>query len=557
MAKLERHGPAEWVGYHDIAAVRQWVPDQLMMKDDAGALTTPSAYFAESARVAKQALKIAVDQGTDIRPLGAGWSMNEILRTDGPILGTMDLMKGIFRVADADAQSPPNPSDGQLVLVAAGVRIGDLNAWLEHEGLSMWTTGAHNGQSVAGVIATGAHGSVPSKGGVHCHVRGLQIVVETDKSVWLQAESGSRLNQSFASGFCDEFKEDSELFNAATVHLGGMGIVTAVLLEVAPLFIVEVIQKKCAFTSDWVADIESGNFLSIARRVDEDFSEVPYYCQIIINPFNPFTSKSLVRLYFKRDFIGQRLTPPSLLKLPGEPLNLIKLFTEIAPDLRGPIITLAMIGLFEEVPRSLVPVADEAAEAATRLIQQLPPLFQRWIPSMLAPSAIAQQVEGLPRYQSWGQTSPDHFHYGDIYSVAIAIDRQSLSEALPIMIEAFNEENSIVDGRGGDLVFTLRFVKGTQATMEFTRWEDNIVIDLDGIQSAASDKAAKRVLAALEASGIPYALHWGKMGEITAEKVAKDYGDKADRWKAARRNLLSDRMQALFKNTALSNWGLV
>jgi hypothetical protein len=106
------------------------------------------------------------------------------------------------------------------------------------------------------------------------------------------------------------------------------------------------------------------------------------------------------------------------------------------------------------------------------------------------------------------------------------------------------------------VVTTLRFVGKSAGTMAFTRFENNVVIDFDGFRSDASRKVTQAAIAALDAAGIPYARHWGKMAPITAATVQRDYGIKADAYRIARNNLLPPEVRAVFASTALRNWGL-
>jgi hypothetical protein len=68
--------------------------------------------------------------------------------------------------------------------------------------------------------------------------------------------------------------------------------------------------------------------------------------------------------------------------------------------------------------------------------------------------------------------------------------------------------------------------------------------------------AAAAVRAALEGAGIPYGLHWGKLGGIDAAKVAADFGPRRHAWRSARHRLLGPAMRQIITNPALAEWGL-
>jgi hypothetical protein len=61
---------------------------------------------------------------------------------------------------------------------------------------------------------------------------------------------------------------------------------------------------------------------------------------------------------------------------------------------------------------------------------------------------------------------------------------------------------------------------------------------------------------AFDAEGIPYAMHWGKAGEFTTERVRRMYGSAVDDWLAARHALLEDPYREVFLNPFLERIGL-
>jgi D-arabinono-1,4-lactone oxidase len=105
-----------------------------------------------------------------------------------------------------------------LVTVQAGLRLCDLGVQLEEHGLSLPNMGSIDSQSVAGVIATGTHGSSLLHGLFSECVVALSVTLGNGQTVRCSATN----NQS--------------LFRAALVSLGALGIVTEVTLQTEPLF---------------------------------------------------------------------------------------------------------------------------------------------------------------------------------------------------------------------------------------------------------------------------------------------------------------------------------
>lgn len=505
MPHLTRNGPGKWSNYHETVSV--WAADRLDLARGANEDPDAEDYLAATASLVQGLFAEAVAKSHDMRPVGGHWSFSEMNRTDGAVLETRT-SGCAFRVKAEAVDKGCGTDPTTLVLASGGLIIGELNTWLEAEGLSLLTSGASNGQSIAGAISTGTHGSVHSFGGMQNHVRGLHLVVSPTESVWIEPASAPALDGSFTSRFASRTIRDDALFGAAVVHLGGLGFVNAVLLEVAPIFMLEVVQKKQAIGLDWLAELERGEFRAVAARLGYD--EEPYFHQIIVNPFAPFRKKALHRLLFKRPH-----RPAPLLALIDfghlvDPLALLSELFEKFPLLRGPAIGAMMEALYDTIP-------DDPDH---------------------------------PLLQTWGQTTPPHKNVGKLFSASFAIPRERLTDALETMTGAF------ASAGGGDVVFTLRFVGPSIGTLAFTRFPENVVIDLDGFRSDASRRAAQAVAAALDAAKIPFGQHWGKMGVITPARVQADFGARVAEWRAQRAALLPGDMSAVFASAALRQWGL-
>jgi FAD/FMN-containing dehydrogenase len=508
MTQLIRHGPGNWSNYHDTVRIR---PDEQFELVAGGREDPdPDDYLRETATLIKGLLQEAVAKFVDVRPLGGAWSFSELNKTDGSILQTLG--SGMAFALKPEQLGPGAPADRRtLVLAAGGTRIGDLNGWLEQNGLSLKTSGASDGQSLAGAIATGTHGSVPSIGGIQNQVRAVQLVVSPSETVWVEPKGKAVLADTFLKRFNDRIVRDDALFGAAVVHLGGMGYVNAVVLEVAPMFMVEMVQQKVKIDQTWLADLEAGNFRAVAKRLGYD--EDPYFYQVIINPFGPMKKKALHRLLLKRPAPApDELAARGFIDITKlvDPLMLLAEIFDTLPMIRGPTIGLMMETLFKTMPK------DPAH----------------------------------PVLQTWAETTPPHKNAGKLFSTGFAVPRERLRAALDAMFGAFKAAG------GGDVVTTLRFVGKSAGTMAFTRFDNNVVIDFDGFRSDASRTVTQAAIAALTAAGIPFSRHWGKMAPITDAIVDHDYGAKVQAWRAARAALLPKEVQEVFASTALRDWGL-
>lgn len=111
--------------------------------------------------------------------------------------------------------------DTGLITVEAGIRLRDLGRELHKNGLSLPNLGSIDSQSIAGVIATGTHGSSSRHGLLSECIRGLSVTLANGQTVRCSATN------------------NPELFRATLVSLGALGIVTEVTLQAVPAFCIE------------------------------------------------------------------------------------------------------------------------------------------------------------------------------------------------------------------------------------------------------------------------------------------------------------------------------
>ncbi|WP_189428178.1 D-arabinono-1,4-lactone oxidase [Streptomyces thermoviolaceus] len=150
----------------------------------------------------------AAQDGLRVKAVGTGHSFTSIAATDG-VLIRPDLLTGI-RDIDRSAMT---------VTVAAGTPLKVLNAALARAGLSLTNMGDIMEQTVSGAISTGTHGTGRDSGSIAAQVKGLELVTA----------DGSVLTCSAT--------ENPDVFAAARIGLGALGIVTAVTFAVEPLFL--------------------------------------------------------------------------------------------------------------------------------------------------------------------------------------------------------------------------------------------------------------------------------------------------------------------------------
>ena len=145
-----------------------------------------------------------------------------------------------------DAPPPVPPTRNRLVHVKAGLKLAHLNCMLESNSipLAMATLGGSNGQSIAGAISTGTHGTNPTLPPIQDFVRAIHLVGPGGKQWWIEPESApvtveSEMRELMASRVLDpclELVYDDPLFDACLVSLGAAGVIYSVVIEAMPKY---------------------------------------------------------------------------------------------------------------------------------------------------------------------------------------------------------------------------------------------------------------------------------------------------------------------------------
>jgi FAD-linked oxidoreductase len=203
---------------------RNWAGDEGCRPSE---IAHPGSIEEVAAAVAR-----AERDGLRVRVAGAGHSFSDIVCTDG-LLVVLDRLRRVLAV-DREAR---------LVRVQGGITIAQLNARLAEEGLALENLGDIDVQSIAGAISTATHGTGAQLRNIPSQVAELKLVLA----------DGSTL-------VCSH-EHDSELFRAARVGLGALGVVAEVTLRCVPAFTLRGIDAPAplAETLDRFQELALGN----------------------------------------------------------------------------------------------------------------------------------------------------------------------------------------------------------------------------------------------------------------------------------------------------------
>ncbi|WP_405722179.1 FAD-binding protein [Streptomyces sp. NBC_01537] len=164
------------------------------------------------------ALRKAAEDGLTAKAVGTGHSFTAAAATGG-VLIRPDRLSAI-RAIDREAGT---------VTVEAGVPLKQLNAALAAEGLSLTNMGDIMEQTVAGATSTGTHGTGRESGSISAQITALELVL-ADGSV-LACSSD----------------ENPDVFAAARVGIGALGVVSTITFAVEPVFLLTAREEPMSF----------------------------------------------------------------------------------------------------------------------------------------------------------------------------------------------------------------------------------------------------------------------------------------------------------------------
>ncbi|CAM4529198.1 L-gulonolactone oxidase [Lepidochelys kempii] len=170
--------------------------------------SSPELYFQPtSVEEIKEILDLARQRSKRVKVVGGGHSPSDIACTDD-FMVQMGKMNKILKVDEEKRQ----------VMVEAGILLSDLNVELSKYGLALANLGAVSEVAAAGVIGTGTHNT-----GIKHGILPTQVVALT-----LLTASGDILE-------CSE-SVNAEIFQAARLHLGCLGVVLTITFQCVPEF---------------------------------------------------------------------------------------------------------------------------------------------------------------------------------------------------------------------------------------------------------------------------------------------------------------------------------
>ncbi|HET8936336.1 MAG TPA: FAD-binding protein [Polyangiales bacterium] len=446
-----------------------------------------------------------------LRALGSGWSLNSVGFVDGFLVNTSRLTAWSIGLS-AKSVAPECAAIAERVVYAqCGTQITTLNSGLEARGLALPTSGASNGQTIAGAISTGTHGSAHKIGSLHDRVLALHIVAEHGKHYVIQSARRPVVTQAYCTWLGAELRQDDALFDAALVSFGSFGIVHAVIFEASPLYLLRLCAKQLDYTD--IAHAAASHDISKLQLLTG--AGDPYHIEFVINPYLRGAGQkgAFVRVYYEQAHKT------------GDALPVIALTG--ATSLRG---------------RDLVGAISFGAELAPGVI---PSTLQSQLADIV-PTALDGEFIGTP-----GQCFSDSLRTGGGTSLELGVPLERVGDALAAVF-------AVTDVHTFGAPVALRYVRASQALLAFTHFAPiTCTIELPGIDAPRSREAHRLLEIELVKRAVPHTYHWGQVMPLNHKVVRAGFGDaRVDAWLEARRGFLSEAGRKLFSNDMLDALGL-
>jgi len=474
-------------------------------------------------------IKDAMDKNFNLRAVGSGWSLSKVAVSDDAIVNTKNLRHKFALSAENFhpdyLSSGANPENH--IFLQCGNTIIKINEHLEKRlrpAKSLRACGGSNGQTIVGAFSTGTHGAALNFGALSEMVLGLHIVTGPESHVYIERASRPITSDVFHQklGVTKAIRDD-DLFNAALVSFGSFGIIHGVLLEVEDKFLLEQKLMRVAFDENIEKAVTLGDFSAIQHYLKYPLSDPDhtlYHFEMAINP---------------HDFEYNNVEKGAYIR------SMYKTFSTNLPR-RNPIETRYTYG---DDTLGLIQAVLDAVETSVGFLNRA--LIPKLVNALFA-VAYDRPEEATGTI---GETFNSTKFRGKLFSAAFGIEMKDVKKVTDLILSV-NRKTKLAG------VMAYRFVKGTRATLGFTRWEQSCVLELDGADASVNYRFMNEMAKALEAASIKFTLHWGKINRLLDRRtLTYMYGeDNIRAWKTQRSRIMSPSVQKIFNNEFMEACGL-
>ena len=518
MATTIKHEIGSWNTFHNNGPFPTKVLYETSLETK-GNMPSFNDRYNDAAKEIQRLIKSALASQQGFRAYGSAWSMSHIAHQKDNM--HFNAAMNLKRAVSAE-EMHVNTSFLQenLFFFQCGNIIKEISNFLFDHGKSLKVTGASNGQTIAGCISTGVHGSAWDVGAVQDSVVGINLIIgdTADDIVYLERHTKPALNATFASRINARVIRNDGLFNSALVSLGSFGFIHGVVIEAEDRFLltryVKKIDKALALQLAQSMDFENSDFQIDGETDVNGKPNRPFHYKVFINPYvnDP---EYVVELMYKKPYRSDYPDPIPKIKT-AVYRDLILLFSYIAEKFKNSIPTLIKV-----LQTSILPPVD-------------------------------MEITGTLREIFW-----DTGFQGPAYACSVGIDISDSPTALKLLVDLAKDEGPIPG------IYAMRFVKQSGATLAFTKFPVTCMLEIDGLiwnpkdNNISLPKFCTRIIEVLQANNIAFTLHWGKNADWSFPGLIQYmYGNSAQEWVSHRSALLRKETAALFSNDFLQDTAL-
>lgn len=478
--------------------------------------------YNDAAIEIQRLIQEASNRNEGFRAYGSRWSMSSIAHQKDNMHFNA-FMNISHNILEDECHVNTKYLPENLFFFQCGNTIKEISEYIDKFGKSIKASGASNGQTIAGCISTGVHGSGLDAGAVQDYVVGLNLITgpNPEDIVYLERASQPALADTFVEKLHAKIIRDDKLFEAALVSLGSFGFIHGVVIETEDQFLlkryIRKIPKELALK---LADTMNfkGNEIIIPEEIDERGKpNRPYHYKVFINQYSK-ESDYLVEFMYKKKFFFPYPDPFPVIK---ESIyrDLIWLFVKIAEKLPK-----AIPKLVKALEKTVLPIKD-----------------------------IEREVTGKLYEIFW-----DSEYKGPAFAISFGVDHKDSSKVMKLLGDLTVDKGPIPG------IFAMRFVKQTKATLGFTKFPITCMIEIDGIiwektrKIISLQEYAQLMIEALQANNIDFTIHWGKNAYWKHPGLLEYMFDanSIQKWKDARNTLLAEDMRKVFSNQFIEILGL-
>ena len=475
----------------------------------------------------------AIKKQWTLRAMGSSWSLSKCGVTNNRLISSKNLRH--FFTIEGNLVDPNYKKDStKLYFFECGFTIGKINIELMKKGLSLKASGSNNGQTLPGVISTNTHGAAYKFGSTPEMVVGMHLITGPSSQVYLERASYPVVTKSFTDKLGVKLVRDDALFNAALVSFGSFGIIRGLMIETRPLFLLHLSRKFRPFDNAMekaITSLDFSGYTDYFKKLEKG-----------ANKRNGFFNNSPVIFNESNLYHFQITFSPNQAEKGKRPEKAALFFgftTKYREDYKGPPKEKGSIG----------PGAS-GIELLGHLMELTPGPLKKFVKKQLN-----AQVSKLFQYEFTGtfqEIFRDEKTKGKVFASGIGLSPSRALEVVDIALRTYEDFDTVMP-----VLITLRFVKGTKATLGFTKFTPTCVIELDGLNTPNMQEYTNLVWELVEQAGIPFTMHWGKFNDHLNDKRIKTmYGVKRTQWIKSREKLLNVETRQVFTNDFLRRVGL-